>query len=193
MIINVFDAADPKKIVSATLVNDGENIILGGLCNGVRQMVVDIADLATRRKAKISLLRIFSHGQSGLQNISAGTNAYTNERSSLNLKEFDSIKSDLMILNEYFDNAALVELHGCSVGAGENGDKLLQSLSDLWRVKVKAGVFLQYSGTTENQTRFEGPTKLSYPDGGRPLQTQTSQVFHYLREGEFSNAWKCLW
>ncbi|MEO0669738.1 MAG: DUF4347 domain-containing protein [Pseudomonadota bacterium] len=188
IVVNVFDLWDPRKAKSMKIVKDGAAIPLGGMSNGVGQMVTEITRLVSNPPKKVRLLRIFSHGGEGVMAVSMGNGAdpgYKPEnRASIDVNNFSLIKADLAKLKDHFSANALVELHGCSVGGGTPGDKLLQSLADLWGVRVKAGTMVQFSGNAGNQVKFEGPTKTASPGGKAPASNGESmsaeQITYYV-------------
>lgn len=191
MIINVFDAYDPAKLKSAKLVKDGEKIMLGGMCNGVAQMVTEIERICRDRCSLMHLLRVFGHGTQGLMGISIGHGRDPrydpNLQSTIDATNFSLIEPDLKRLPSLFTGNASVELHGCSVGGGSEGDKLLQDLADLWGVKVKAGVHAQVSGTKSTQEKFEGSFKTASPNGTKPhlhLRLPTLRQIDYWITGD---------
>lgn len=177
MTVNIFDIEDPKKLESSKLVNDGHNIHLAGMCNGVAQMVTDVVALSNSTQRKVSLLRIFSHGAQGHMQVTAGKTAMPGERAAITLANFNTIQNDLKPLKQVFSSNALVELHGCEVGGGTSGSQLLQSLADLWGVRVQAGTLVQYSGSQSTQKHFEGSTRIAYPNAGTPVHQGEGGTF----------------
>ena len=186
--INVFDVWDARKLQSMKIVKDGAAIPLGGMCNGVGQMVTEIIKITSNPPKKIRLLRIFSHGAEGIMAVSMGDGSspkYSpDHRASIDVTNFSAIKADLAKLKDKFAEGAVVELHGCSVGGGKPGDQLLQDLADLWGVQVRAGTMVQFSGNQDNQIKFEGPTKTASPGGKAPASNGESmsveQVSYYV-------------
>lgn len=56
-----------------------------------------------------------------------------------------------------------IELHGCRVGAGASGRRLLSGMASVCRVPVSAGLRRQYGSSWA--ARFEGPTVTVCPGG----------------------------
>lgn len=84
--------------------------------------------------------------------------------SELDTQFLDSMVRALSQMQSIFCSFGSAELHGCRVGAGAVGQRLLRALSWAWGVPVSAGVrSLLFGGSTT--FRFEGPTVTACPHG----------------------------
>ena len=168
MDIDVFDMDDPvlgtarRTVVRAA----GSTIIeLYGMSNGIEQMVSEI-----RRRAplgSIRVLRIWGHGWSGGQMIAAGAHAQTgvDHGSALwasNLRQFGPV---LQRLRPYFQGGARVELKGCQVASGAQGENFLVTLAGIFQVDVLAAVDVQGGAWVAGQ-HWNGPVVRATPSGG---------------------------
>lgn len=124
------------------------------LTNSVRSLVSGVINRAGYKK--ISRLRIFGHGNKGLQAVGGGQRPdfatqviYVDNGGNLIPRGL------LALLCGRFAPNALVQLHGCDVAAGgwSKGLRLLQRLCDLWDVRVQAALVDQYADAGD---RFEG-------------------------------------
>ncbi len=111
----------------------------------------------------IDHLEIEGHGRSGEQVIAKGV--------SLKYPLDEATKTELARLKPYFAPGAEVVLDGCQVGAGNDGEKLLKELSEIWGVKVKAGTAFQ-----RLTPGIEGSEVTAAPDGkgGTTVTTEES-------------------
>lgn len=190
MEINVIDVEDPRyyKRNLKDLRSYGKNpIILAGMCNGVAQMVTSVKARAGSH-GRITLLKIHSHGAGGLQNISAGKSNGISEYASISNANFTNIEFVLSELTPYFAKPAQVYLMGCSVAGNSDGRKLIQKLSDLWKVSVVAGRYVQFSGSGENTLKLEGPTLTASPGGKEARNTGSylptfAQLKYHIQHG----------
>lgn len=138
-----------------------KTIRLGGMCNGIGQVMSDITNLAPMNG--IPRLTIKGHGNTGVQVIGAGkgtvTSADGTSRSILDRSLPASAQGQFSVLNlaylsdpansqtvamiaPYFDQKGVVELYGCHTGDGANGQELLKKLAKLWSVPVLASTDL---------------------------------------------------
>lgn len=147
----------------------------------VLSMVLGV--LARAADQPISRLRIFGHGRQGQQNVGGGTLPDVTEAMFVEPNVQPSRgrpapgelwnRGILQMLNGHFTPDAIVELHGCRVGTHWEGSILLWQLSQLWRVRVRAGLARQVSDAAD---RFEDS---SYVEGdGRPGALQPIVTRH---------------
>jgi hypothetical protein len=124
------------------------------LARNVEDMVDGIIARA-KTLATIELLRLFGHGSPGDQGMGCGMSAGT---AATNIAVDGTGKLNnqkkLLLLKPYFAKGAVVQLHGCEVGAGSAGRQLLTLLADLWDVRVQAAIFTQYPNLFQDE--FEG-------------------------------------
>ncbi len=164
------------KVVMPWLERHGDPLTLGGMSNGLVQVINDVVSRASG--SNVMLVRFHGHGGPGLQAIAhgtrklAGTMDYNEELTVLNATTLGKLRSPLSKLASVMCSFGFVELHGCRVGKGSKGQALLRSLSDVWRVPVSAGIPYAKSGydpkTTGPGVTFdlEGPIETAYPGGG---------------------------
>ncbi len=134
-------------------------LIMYGMSNGVGQMVTDITQIAPL--GALDVLRIWSHGRSGGQTVSGGHAGEEGRRlhwTGISLANLDALRDTLARLRPYFAPGARVELRGCNVANGSDGETFLQRLADIWGVTVQAGILEQYS-------YWNGPVYQASADG----------------------------
>jgi hypothetical protein len=174
-IIDVVDAGDPMvpRTAGAVLVSTGANppIELGLMCNGVGQMITDVIGRAAN---PIALLRITGHGNLGRwMTVSVGSVAHLQGQpysdaeseyfSYIDLRHFEQLRQVLSRLTSHFARFGSMEHHGCSIGSVADSRRMMQKLSDVWRVPVSAGTGLQ---TASGIPRFNGPVHTAFPNNG---------------------------
>ncbi|HYP06868.1 MAG TPA: peptidoglycan-binding protein [Bryobacteraceae bacterium] len=154
-------------IAAGELARSGQRDIVPmvGLSNGVPIMVNRVIRAAGANR--VGLLRIYGHGNRGLQIVSAGrgvAGGSATHHAGLTARSVREMRGDLERLRPVFAVYGSAELHGCSVGRGPDGRSLLHELADVWNVPVTAGVQTQHVGRGAT-FRFEGPTVTAYPNG----------------------------
>lgn len=173
-IFDVVDAVDPDLVSAegAWIKAEGGDPILMYAGETVNLMISRLLDRTA--KASIKLLRIHGHGRPGLQGIANGNNPKPAPLAAIGVYNFDKIKNELSRLNGAFSMNAEVYLMGCNVAQGKKGKQLLESLANVWRVPITAGVKTQWSCGTEAPVDLidickaytfshEGPTETAYP------------------------------
>jgi hypothetical protein len=90
----------------------------------------------------IEKLVLVGHGSPGSQLIADGV--------SLRPDNIAANAAELLRLKPLFAKGAVVQLDGCSSGAGPNGEALVKALSELWGVEVRAAIVPQSSVLTGN-------------------------------------------
>ena len=162
-VIDAVDVTDPQDMgywdedIRAA---GGDPIVSFGMCSGVRHVRLEI--MARARAGRVVLLRFLGHGAPGLQGVTIGRHGYPG--SDLDTRFLDSMVRALSQMQPIFCGFGSVELHGCRVGAGAVGQRLLRGLSGAWGVPVSAGVQSQLFGGSST-FRFEGPTVTACPHG----------------------------
>ena len=135
-----------------------------GMSNGVGLLVSRIVSAGATNK--IGLLRLFGHGNRGMQMVSAGTGGMPGGAAAHGAALTPSVtrrmRSELFRAALAFRPYGSAELHGCHVGQGDEGKLLLRDLAAAWGVPVTAAVQLQRVGRGRS-FRFEGPTITAYP------------------------------
>jgi hypothetical protein len=175
MKIDVIDMADP------VLGNDRVNLVqqyadpndimikMYPMSNGIVQMVNDVYDAAQGSGSSIGILRIWGHGWSGGQLIAAGTDgqAGVDNASALwgsNLNDYANYLSNLA---PFFNTSgAHVELKGCEVAKGTQGESFLVKLAVILNTPVQAGVAVQGGANSSLSYGYfwDGPVIQATPD-----------------------------
>lgn len=165
MIIDVVDATSPQDAheIIAVKAAGGFPIVIYGMSGAVSQVVQEIISRAIGHR-QITLLRFHGHGAPGMMNFGAGTEAHFEHQSGVSIGNLATVAGQLARLKPYFAPRGRVELHGCNVAQGKQGELLIHGLAALWGVPVSAGIASQYGGGTA-QFRFEGPIHTAMPDG----------------------------
>jgi len=156
---------DVRNIEAALLRRGGQTVFkYGGMSNGVGQFVTDVRNVA--RPGSVEVLRIWSHGGSGGQGLSTmpGVSA-KGQRAGISLGNWQQIDKVLEPLKAYFTPAGRLELRGCEVGVGLDGDAFLLELARLLKVPVYAAQNPQPIGPIE----WAGPVVSMKPDGSRSV------------------------
>ena len=156
----------------------GRPIRMYGMCNGVRHVIQQIRTDA--EVGRVVLMRFHGHGSPGNMGVSVGTSA--NFSSEFGTRFLDSLVQILMPLADLFHPLGSMEMHGCRVGQGPDGRRLVRGLSYALNVPVTAGVRTQYGGGLTT-FRFEGPAFTACPNGqslkawaqSRPLPAAASR------------------
>ena len=139
----------------------GKPIINFGMCNGVRVVMQKIQ--ARAGQGNVALLRFHGHGSPGYMGLTVGTGAMAS--SEFGVKFLDSLVKFVSPLAWIFASYGSAELHGCNVGSGRDGRRLVAGLATAWGVPVTAGIRGQYGGGCST-FRFEGPTITAFPNRG---------------------------
>lgn len=153
----------------------GDPIVVHGMSNAI-QYVVDRVIERAGRYGTISVLRFHGHGLPGEMGITGGMfQDQSRHLSDLGKHRRWAAGAILRQLLPYFKPTGRVELHGCSVGQGPEGRRLLLLLADAFGVPVSAGVKDQYDSEGPDIYLFEGPVRTAYPDG-RILKTKRDNL-----------------
>lgn len=139
----------------------GSPIVNFGMCNGVRVAMQEIQ--ARSGRGTVVLLRFHGHGAPGFMGVTTGTGSEIS--SEFGVTFLDSLARYLSHFKWIFSSFGSAELHGCRVGAGHDGRRLVTVLAQAWGVPVTAGLRTQFGGGSST-FRFEGPTFTSFPGGG---------------------------
>ncbi len=170
MIIDVLDMEDPvlgknRQQWLNYLGASSVKINMYGMSNGVGQMISDIKQRASI--GRLERLRIWSHGAPGMQNVSAGASGSGAVHwASLSVSNIAQVRETLAQLRPYFSpHHAHVELRGCNVAQGAQGEQLLVELARIWGVPVQAGTVVQTTG------RWAGTVVQAEPNGALSCTT----------------------
>jgi hypothetical protein len=145
--------------------------------NSVVNMVKGI--LFRAGKEQIRKLRIFGHGRSGQQGVGGGIQSrIVNLDQRLGVDPITGAlwhRPILVQLCGRFTDDAIIELHGCHVGAGMMGEIFCLQLAQLWRVCVRAALSRQFA---DSRDRFEGRSVLE-----ADWRSHSLNPIHYIRGG----------
>lgn len=156
--VDVTNAKDMGYEDTAIAAAGGKPILNFGMCMGVKDATTKIEMKA--HQGKVVLLRFHGHGSPGYMGISVGTGDEVS--SEFGVTFLESLARYLQRLAPIFSPLGSAELHGCRVGAGRDGKRLLSALADAWGIPVTAGIKTQYGGGSST-FRFEGPTATRCP------------------------------
>ena len=112
-------------------------------CHDVRSMVANVLHRAGGRK--IARLRIYGHGHEGSQRVGGGQKGDNSQRFWIDQRGILHHRDLLSLWRNHFTRHAVVQLHGCEVGAGWEGRKLLRDLALMWHVRTMAAVKEQHA------------------------------------------------
>jgi hypothetical protein len=169
-VITSVDLGDPElQIDIDTFKAEGNDpIVLGGMCNGLQQMVNDVT--ARARPGRVAALRFDGHGNLGRWlTISVGNVAHLKGRSYQEIENevmsyisssnFSTVSSVISPLSRIFAPFAFAEHLGCTLGARRETRAMLKKLADLWGVAIRVGIHLQPIGSVD----IVGPDFVAYP------------------------------
>jgi hypothetical protein len=172
-VVSSVDMGDPalSSDVKALKASGDEPIELGGMCNGLGQLISAVNARAVGKS--IVALRLDGHGNLGRWlTVSVGDVVDMSKKdyretakeyySYIDPKHFSTVASLLHQLTPRFAPFGFAEHHGCSLGKRPETRRMLAKLADLWRVPVSVGITLQDVGAV---TYFNGPVFTAFPLG----------------------------
>jgi hypothetical protein len=172
-VISSVDMGDPtlKTDVDALKASGDNPIELGGMCNGLGQLVSDVGARAAGKS--IAALRLDGHGNLGRWlTVSVGDVVHMTPAdyratekeyySYVDPKHFSTVSSLLGTLTPKFAPFGFAEHHGCSLGKRPETRTMLAKLANLWKVPISVGITLQDVGAV---TFFNGPVFTAFPRG----------------------------
>lgn len=169
-VINIVDAEDPaqRERVTAGLNRAGARdvITMWGQCNAIASAVGQALDLAGA-SGVCAMVRFYSHGGEGAQNVAAGHDGTMFEhQAGFTAAMMPQLSGTFSQLGDILAAFGCVDLMGCSVGGGTNGALLMQRMADSVRRPAEGGTKTQYS---QNEGyipfNFEGRVRVAYPGG----------------------------
>lgn len=96
------------------------------------------------------------------------------DQTTISNETFQAIEQQLRTLRSYFTSFGSIELHGCKVGRGPAGRRLLTSIASTLNLPASAGIGQQTFGL-RTALRFEGRVETVYPSG-RSLRSWARQA-----------------
>lgn len=136
-----------------------DTILNYGMSLGVRNVIRQIRSQA--QSGRVVLLRFHGHGAPGHQVVSSGESG--NDGSSFDIDYGGNFWVLIESLRGIFSPLGSIEFHGCNVGKGVRGERLLRKVANVLKVPATAGVSVQYGGVRRSQ-RFEGRTRTFCPN-----------------------------
>ena len=130
-----------------------------GMSHGSPVVLMEIYEKA--RPGELVLLRFHGHGSPGHMIIASGRKSAGSSLAHYYGKPFYQF---LQRFRGIFAPFGSIEMHGCRVGKGALGHKLLAGMADAIGVPVSGGLQTQYGGDHYTY-RFEGPTNTICPNG----------------------------
>jgi len=169
-VITSVDLGDPAlQIDIDAFTREGNTpIVLGGMCNGLQQMVSIVT--AQAQPGHVAALRFDGHGNLGRWlTISVGNVAHLRGRayweieneimSYISSTNFTRVSSVISPLRRIFAPFGFVEHLGCTLGARRATRAMLTRLADLWGVPIRVGIQLQPIGSVN----IMGPAFTAFP------------------------------
>jgi hypothetical protein len=165
--VDVFDPSLWELETQDIRLAGGNPLLIGGMSNGVEQMVTQILQAAPH--GRVFILRFHGHGAAGVAGISEGHGGHEGEHlSGIHGGNWDRVRDILRQLRPVFGPYGCIQFMHCSTGHGPSGRQLLSRIANEIRVPTTAALRTQYGGGTST-FRFEGPTHTAVPDG-QPLR-----------------------
>jgi uncharacterized protein DUF4347 len=152
MKIDVIDMGDPvvgndraNRVIQSSIYEPPNLIRMYPMSNGIVQMVDEVSRVAST-KGSIDILRIWGHGWSGGQLVAAGADgqAGADNASALWGHNVFDFWPYLAKLAPFFNaSGSHIELKGCEVAKGNDGELFLVKLALIFQAPVQAGVRIQ--------------------------------------------------
>jgi hypothetical protein len=169
-VINVVDAQDPAQRTRVTngLTRAGATdvILMWGQSNAVESAVCEVLSQAGA-SGGVAMVRFYSHGARGAQNVAAGHDGSTmGDLAGFSTSNWTQVRGSFAKLSDILASFGCIDLMGCSVGGGAAGRQLLSGIADAVQRPVEAGINTQYSDNVGYEPfNFEGPVRQIYPGG----------------------------
>ena len=187
-VITTVDLGDPalQADVDAFRRNFDDPILLGGMCNGLVQMVQDVRSRAV--DGHVAALRLDGHGNLGewltvsvgsVAHLRTGTPAERQEYAAIaqeiysyiGAENFGKVNGLIAPLSQIFAPFGFAEHLGCTLGARPKTQAMLRKLATLWGVPIRVGVQTQPIGSVMD---IKGPAFTAFP-GGHSLLSWSRQ------------------
>jgi hypothetical protein len=176
-VITSVDLGDPQlqADVDQFRRNFDDPILLGGMCNGLVQMVRAVQSRA--QPGGVAVLRLDGHGNLGewltvsvgnVVELREGNLAARREYAAIALeiysyvsaKNFDKVNGMIQPLSTIFAPFGYAEHLGCTLGARPQTRAMLGKLADLWGVPIRVGIQTQPIGSVMD---IRGPAFTAFP------------------------------
>jgi hypothetical protein len=178
-VITSVDLGDPKlqADVDQFRRNFDDPILLGGMCNGLAQMVLAVQSRA--RPGRVAALRLDGHGNLGewltvsvgdVVDLREGNRAARREYAAIaqeiysyvSATNFDKVNGMIQPLSVIFAPFGFAEHLGCTLGARPQTRAMLGKLASLWGVPFRVGIQTQPIGSVMD---ISGPAFTAFPHG----------------------------
>ncbi|WP_413988698.1 peptidoglycan-binding domain-containing protein [Labrys okinawensis] len=178
-VITSVDLGDPKlqADVDEFRRNFDDPILLGGMCNGLAQLVLAVQSRA--QPGRVAALRLDGHGNLGewltvsvgdVVHLREGNRAGRQEYaviaeeiySYVSAKNFDKVNGMIQPLSLIFAPFGFAEHLGCTLGARPQTRTMLGKLASLWGVPIRVGIQTQPIGSVMD---IHGPAFTAFPRG----------------------------
>jgi hypothetical protein len=179
-VITSVDLGDPElqDDVDQFQRNFDDPILLGGMCNGLVQMVQAVRTRA--RPGRVATLRLDGHGNLGeWLTVSVGNVVDLREsknraeqqeyaaiakeiNSYISAQNFSKVNDIIQPLSAIFAPFGFAEHLGCTLGARRQTREMLRKLADLWGVPIRVGIQTQPIGSVMD---ISGPAFTAFPRG----------------------------
>ncbi len=161
--VDVFDPSLQELEVDDIRRAGGNPIVIGGMSNGIEQMINTIV----RQARDVFILRFHGHGAPGGAAFSSGDwelDPRGDNRATLTLRNLATMRPVIRRLRSVFGPYGCIQFMHCSTGRGQRGRQLLQAIADETGVPVTAAIYDQLGGGVTT-FRYEGPTFTAFPSG----------------------------
>jgi hypothetical protein len=161
--VDVFDPSLQELEVEDIRRAGGNPIVIGGMSNGIEQMINAIV----RQARDVFILRFHGHGAPGGAAFSSGDwelDPRGDNRATLTLRNLATMRPVIRRLRSVFGPYGCIQFMHCSTGRGQRGRQLLQAIADETGVPVTAAIYDQLGGGVTT-FRYEGPTFTALPSG----------------------------
>jgi hypothetical protein len=178
-VITSVDLGDPKlqDDVDQFRRNFDDPILLGGMCNGLAQMVLAVQSRA--QPGQVAALRFDGHGNLGewltvsvgdVVDLREGDRAARQEYAAIaqeiysyiSATNFDRVSGMIRPLSAIFAPFGFAEHLGCTLGARPQTRAMLGKLASLWGVPIRVGIQTQPIGSVMD---IRGPAFTAFPRG----------------------------
>ena len=180
------DAEDPaqRQRVCSGLTRAGANpIIMYGMSNAVASAIDEVCNRAGG-SGRIAMVRFYSHGGPGLQNVASGHDGGNlGHLSGISVQHFPAMRAQFERLGDVLAPFGCIDLMGCSVGDGAMGQTLLEGVAEAANRPAEAAYQTQYSQDVGYTVfNFEGPVRQCYP-GRRSATAWGQRVTSWMAAG----------
>lgn len=168
-VVDAVDVTDPS--LNETVVPEVSRwldpIVLGGMSNGVEQLVTEVR-ARVRGERTLMMLRLHGHGAPGLAAVSHGSRRVSPgvdpfaAQSVIALHILPVLTPVLQRLAPLFHDFGFLELHSCRVGEGAGGASFVRKLAVAVGAPVRAAISKQAAAEVFTLT---GPTTTGFPAG----------------------------